>query len=111
MRYRNNFFFAGFLSGLPPFGEIFKVVLYKLTCVRTFSRTEPALENCHFSEYFHRSNMVNKPFSPAVKRAAVEMKKAGVPLVTIREQLSMSARSLSRLLKAVKENQGEMPIH
>ena len=55
--------------------------------------------------------MVNKPFSPAVKRSAVELWKANVPLATIRKQLSMSETILRRLLKAVKENQGEMPPH
>ena len=55
--------------------------------------------------------MVNKPFSPAVKRAAVELWKANVPLANIRKQLLMSETILRRLLKAVKENQGEMPPH
>ena len=55
--------------------------------------------------------MVNKPFSRATKGAPVEMKKAGVPLATIGAQLSISGRTLRRLLKAVKENQGEMPSH
>jgi hypothetical protein len=47
---------------------------------------------------------VNKPFSIAEKRTAIELWKAGIPLKRIREQLNISESSLRRILKFAKEN-------
>jgi hypothetical protein len=45
-----------------------------------------------------------------VKRAAVKLWKANVPLATIRKQLKLSERSLPRILAPEKQNPGG-PIH
>ena len=61
MRYRNNFFFAGFLSVIPPSREIFKVVLHNLTSVRTFSRTEAKLEIGSFRSNLYGGTWLTNP--------------------------------------------------
>ena len=45
-----------------------------------------------------------KPFSNEVKRAAVELWRANVPLKKIREQLNMNERTLRRILSHAKAN-------
>jgi hypothetical protein len=47
---------------------------------------------------------VNKSFSMAEKRPAIELRKAGIPLKRIREQLKILESSLRRILKLAKEN-------
>ncbi len=48
----------------------------------------------------------SKPWPKEVKRAAVELKKANVPLATIRKQLKLSERTLPRVLTQKKQNPG-----
>ena len=50
-----------------------------------------------------------KNFSMEEKRAAIELKKAGVPLKKIREQMAMSERSLRRIL-AHAANHPSLPV-
>ncbi len=45
-----------------------------------------------------------KPFSKEEKRAAIELRKANVPLKTIRQQLNISERSIHCILSFAKEN-------
>ena len=46
----------------------------------------------------HTHNMGGKNFTTEEKRSAIELRKAGVPLKAIRDQLSMSKNSLRRIL-------------
>jgi hypothetical protein len=47
---------------------------------------------------------VNKSFPMAEKRPGIELRKAGIPLKRIREQLKILESSLRRILKLAKEN-------
>jgi hypothetical protein len=48
----------------------------------------------------------SKPWSKEVNGAAVELRKANVPLATIRKQLKLSERILPRILTQKKQNPG-----
>ena len=52
-------------------------------------------------------NQTNKHFSVAQKTAAVQMRKANVPLKTIRNQLKLSKSTLQRILAHAKHNPHE----
>ena len=52
-------------------------------------------------------NQTNKHFSAAQKTAAVQMRKANVPLKTIRNQLKLSKSTLQRILAHAKHNPHE----
>jgi hypothetical protein len=51
-------------------------------------------------------NRTRKPWPKEVKKAAIELWKAKVPLASIRQQLKMPERTLHRILAHEKQNPG-----